>query len=245
MVLIDGLTKRYGTTLAVDHISFDVAAGDILALVGPNGAGKTTALKLMVGLLAPTEGRILIGGHDVQLQPTDAKRLLSFVPDQPFVYESLTIIEFLGFLASVHQMTEAAFWSQTERLLTLFGLWDVRTRRIGHLSYGMKSRVVLVASLLHQPRVLIMDEPFFGLDPGTLAIMKRFLREQRTAGTTILLSTHQLNIVEDLASRVAVIAAGRVRALGTLDELRHQHGGSNLEDLFFQLTGPKIESVST
>ena len=236
MIKAVGLTKRYGQVEALTDFTIDVPAGSILALVGPNGAGKTTALKLLVGLLTPTSGDAWLGNFHVLKQPVEAKRLLAFVPDQPFAYEQLTITEFLGFIGGMYQLDTRTFTDRANGLLQLFGLFEHRQARISQLSYGMKSRLVLIASLLHEPKALILDEPFFGLDPKTLRLMKRLLVEQAAQGMAIMLSTHQLAIIEDLAHHIAVLRRGRLIALGSLDALRQQHGGSRLEDVFFQLT---------
>jgi ABC-2 type transport system ATP-binding protein len=235
IVQIEGLTKRYGSQVGLDALSLTVGQGEILALVGPNGAGKTTALKLMVGLLSPTAGSVRVGGFEVERQPLEAKRLVSFVPDQPFLYESLTVAEFLGFIGSIYRLLAEALRQRAEELSGLLGLRDQLGRRISELSYGTKSRLVLVAALIREPRVLIMDEPFFGLDPQTLRLIKQLLRERVARGMTVILSTHQLAIVEDLASRIAILTAGKLRELGSLRELSERHGAGRLEELFFQL----------
>jgi len=237
MITAVGLTKRYGATDALRDFSLEVGPGEIVALVGPNGAGKTTALKLLVGLLTPTGGEAWLGGFHVDRQSTEAKRILAFVPDQPFLYEQLTVSELLGFIAGMYRINPAALRQRAEQLTGLFGLADALRSRIGELSYGMKSRLVLIASLLHEPRVMILDEPFFGLDPQTLRLMKRLLTERANGGMAILLSTHQLSIVEDLAHRIAILHQGRLVAIGTWEQLRQAHGGTRLEDVFFRLTG--------
>jgi len=236
LVRAERLTKRYGSLVAVDGLSLEVARGEIVALVGPNGAGKTTALKLMSGLLLPDAGRVQIAGYDLQLQPLDAKRRLGFIPDQPFLYEQLSVEEFLGFLGGVYELGSERLRERASALLSLFGLEDSRHQRISALSYGMRSRLVLIASLLHEPEALLMDEPFFGLDPSTLRLVKRLLAERAAAGLAVVLSTHQLAIVQDLAHRIAVMASGRIVALGSLAALSAQHGGGELEDVFFRLT---------
>ena len=236
MIRAVGLSKRYGPVEALRDFTLEVPPGQILALVGPNGAGKTTALKLLVGLLTPTAGEAWLGGFQVLRQPVEAKRLLAFVPDQPFLYEQLTITELLNFIAGMYELPSATVQPRAEELLSLFGLFDYRERRISELSYGMKSRLVLLAGLLHEPKVLILDEPFFGLDPQTLRLMKQLLSERAQQGMAILLSTHQLAIVEDLAHQIAILRTGRLIALGSFDELRRQHGGGRLEDVFFHLT---------
>ena len=237
-VLARGLTKTYGPLTALRDFSLEVPSGEIVALVGPNGAGKTTALTILVGLLAPTAGEARIAGFDVRRQAVEARRVMAFLPDQPFLYESLTVGEILGFVGGLYRLEPSLLRSRARQLLELFGLADTTHRRVGTLSFGMKSRLVLVTSLLHEPRVLIMDEPFFGLDPQTLRLIKQLLRERARAGMAVILSTHQLPVVEDLAHRIAVLGQGRLLALGTLDELKRSHGGQHLEELFFRLTSP-------
>ena len=238
MVRVVRLTKRYGSLTALQDLSLEVRAGEILALVGPNGAGKTTALNLLVGLLTPSAGFVQIGGRDVIREALAVKRLTAFVPDQPFLYEPLTVEEMLGFIGGIYELSVQELRERSRELVTLFGLSGVVQRRVGQLSFGMKSRLVLVTSLLRAPQVLIMDEPFFGLDPQTLRLMKRYLAEQAQAGMTVVLSTHQLAVVEDLAHRIAVLDRGRLLTVGTFDELKRSHGTDRLEDVFFQLTSP-------
>jgi ABC-2 type transport system ATP-binding protein len=237
LVSAEGLQKSYGTFVALQGFSLEVPAGEILALVGPNGAGKTTALKLLAGLLTPTRGRALIGGLDVQRHPLAVKQQTAFLPDQPFLYESLTVAETVRFIAGMHRVPAAALQARAQELLPLFSLEDVLAQRVGELSFGMKSRLVLLLSLLREPRVLIMDEPFFGLDPQTLRLIKQLLRARAARGLAVLLSTHQLPVVEDLADRIAVLHRGRVVALGDLARLQQEHGGQRLEEVFFHLTG--------
>ena len=237
MVQVERLTKRYGSVTALEALSLEVLPGEVLALVGPNGAGKTTALKLLVGLLHPTDGRVLIGGMDVHQRPLEAKRLLSFIPDQPFVYDQLTVAELVGFVGSIYRLDPAICLHQATELLALFGLQECVSSRVGQLSYGMRSRLTLVVSLLHRPQVLVMDEPFFGLDPQTLRLVKRLLIDRAAAGMAVILSTHQLGIVEDVAHRVAILSQGRLVSLGRLSDLKAAHGSARLEDVFFRLTG--------
>jgi len=222
--------------LALNRLSLEVSTGEIVALVGPNGAGKTTALRLVVGLLSPTSGRVLVGGHDVHRAPSEAKRHLSFVPDEVFFYEQLTVGELVGFVGAAYEMPVERLSASAQSLLELFGLLPHLGQRVGQLSYGMRSRLALVAALLHRPELLVMDEPFFGLDPASLRLMKRLLVEYAGQGMSILVSTHQLQIVEDVAHRILILRAGRVMAQGSLGELRARYGGGRLEDLYFQLT---------
>jgi len=238
MIKAVGLTKRYGMLDALKDFSLEVARGEIVALVGPNGAGKTTALKLLVGLLTPTAGEAWLGGYHVARQPLEAKRVFAFLPDQPFLYEQLTVAEMLGFIGGMYRLEPEVLRGRAQELVELFGITDQLDCRVGQLSYGMKSRVALIASLLHDPQVFLLDEPFFGLDPRTLRLMKQLLTQLARQGMAILLSTHQLFVVEDLAHRIAVLNRGRLIELGTWDELKRRHGGARLEEVFFQLTGP-------
>lgn len=230
------LTKTFGSLVALNDFSLDVPEGEILALVGPNGAGKTTALKLLVGLLTPTAGSVRIDGLDVIRDHLEVKRRVAFLPDQPFLYEQLTVDETLSFIGGLYELSPEQLRERSAELLSLFGLTTSVRRRVGQLSFGMKSRVALITSLLRSPRILIMDEPFFGLDPQTLRLIKQYLAEQAQRGMTIVLSTHQLPVVEDVAHRIAIVDRGRLMALGTLEELMRSHGGHRLEEVFFQLT---------
>ena len=232
-----GLTKTYGSLVALQDFSLEVEAGEIVALVGPNGAGKTTALTMLVGLLAPTLGESRIAGFDVTHQAVDARRVMAFLPDQPFVYESLTVGEILGFVGGLYHLQPSVLRSRATQLLELFGLSEDVGRRVGQLSFGMKSRLALITSLLHEPRALIMDEPFFGLDPQTLRLVKQLLQQRAKAGMAVILSTHQLPVVEDIADRIAILGHGRLLALGPLDDLKRSHGDQRLEELYFRLTG--------
>ena len=238
------LTKRYGSVDALRSFSLEVATGEIVALVGPNGAGKTTALKLLVGLLRPSSGEAWLGNYHVLRHPLEAKRLMAFLPDQPFLYEQLTIAETVGFIGGMYQLAPPVLRERADQLIHTFGLSGYLKTRVGHLSYGMKSRLALLISLLHAPRAFILDEPFFGLDPQTLRLIKQLLTEQAARGMAILLSTHQLPIVEDLAHRIAILSEGRLVTLGTWDELKRIHGGTRLEDVFFQLTNPHVRASS-
>jgi ABC-2 type transport system ATP-binding protein len=236
VVRADRLTKRYGSFTALQDFSLEVGRGEIVALVGPNGAGKTTALSLLVGLLQPTAGSTVIAGYDLRTQPLEAKRVSAFLPDQPFLYEQLTVGETLGFVGGIYRMDPSRLRARAGELLGLFGLAGLAQRRVGQLSFGMKSRLALVLSLLHEPAALIMDEPFFGLDPLTLRFIKTLLQQRAKDGMGVLLSTHQLGVVQDLAHRVAILHGGRLLAIGTLAELKQRHGGDDLEEIFFHFT---------
>lgn len=244
MIKAINLTKRYGRVEALSALSLEVPCGEILALVGPNGAGKTTALKLLVGLLAPTAGEVWIGGYQVFRQPLEAKRLVAFLPDQPFLYEQLTVAETIGFIGAMYQMAPQVLHQRAKDLLQVFGLTESLANRVSQLSYGMKSRLALVTSLLHDPRALILDEPFFGLDPQTLRLAKQVFAERARHGMALVLSTHQLSVVDDLAHRIAILNQGRLVVVGTRQELHQRYGGTRLEDVFFQVTAADTQTPS-
>lgn len=235
-VQAEGLTKAYGSLTALRDLSLEIHEGEIAALVGPNGAGKTTALKLLVGLLTPTAGSVRIDGLHVIRDHLEVKRRVAFLPDQPFLYEQLTVAETLGFIGGMYRLSLQELRERSTALVSLFGLSVAVHRRVGQLSFGMKSRLALIMSLLHEPTILIMDEPFFGLDPQTLRLIKQYLMERAQRGMTVVLSTHQLPVVEDLAHRIAILDRGRLIAMGTLEQLKRSHGGHRLEEVFFQLT---------
>ena len=242
MIRAVGLAKRFGDVEALRDFSIEVPRGEILALVGPNGAGKTTALKLLVGLLTPTSGEAWLGGYHVWRQPLEAKRLFAFLPDQPFLYEQLTVAELVAFIGGMFRLDPSILRERASELVALFDLAEQMTCRVGRLSYCMKSRVSLLLSLVHDPQALILDEPFFGLDPQTLRLVKHLLVRRAQQGMAVVVSTHQLPIVEDLAHRIAVLSRGRLVAVGTWEELRRLHGASRLEEVFFQLTGAPNDS---
>jgi len=236
MIQIRNLTKCFGDLKAVDNLSLDVAPGELFAFLGPNAAGKTTTIKLLTGLLRPTSGTCSIGGHDIQREPEAAKRLLAYVPDFPFLYEKLTCAEFMRFIGEMFEVERADVLSRTAALFERFGLDPYRHELTENLSHGTRQRLVIASALLHNPKVLIIDEPMVGLDPMHARTVKDELKERSRAGTTIFLSTHQLGIAEELADRIGIIGQGRLIALGTLEELRRQTAGAGaLESIFLSL----------
>jgi ABC-2 type transport system ATP-binding protein len=236
MIQIRNLTKCFGDLKAVDNLSLDIAPGEFFAFLGPNAAGKTTTIKLLAGLLRPTSGECSIGGHDVQREPEAAKRLLAYVPDFPFLYEKLTSVEFMRFIGEMFEVERTEIATRTGALFERFGLDPYRHELTENLSHGTRQRLVIASALLHNPKVLIIDEPMVGLDPMHARIVKDELKERSRAGTTIFLSTHQLGVAEELADRIGIIGQGRLIALGTLEELRRQTSGTNaLESIFLSL----------
>jgi len=239
MIELNDLTKRYGSTLAVDRLSLSVEKGEILGFIGPNGAGKTTTIRMMAGVLGPTAGTVRISGIDMDSEPEAAKRLIGFIPDRPFLYEKLTGMEFLRFVSDLYGFTDGLFRKRAEELLIQFSLYDWSDHLIEAYSHGMKQRLIIASALLHEPRVIIVDEPMVGLDPAGIRMVKDLLRELAEGGTTIFMSTHTLEIAEDLCNRIGVIHHGRLVALGSTGDLRGtaQLREGDLEDVFLRLTG--------
>lgn len=242
MIELTDLTKRYGSTLAVDHLNLRVGEGEIFGFIGPNGAGKTTTIRMMAGVLGPTAGAVRIGGVSMAADPERAKRTIGFIPDRPFLYEKLTGLEFLRFIADLYGFPNGRFRERAEGLLLQFSLYDWGDHLIEAYSHGMKQRLVIAAALLHEPRLIIVDEPMVGLDPAGIRMVKDLFRDLAAQGTTIFLSTHTLEIAEDLCDRIGVIHRGRLVALGTTGDLRGtarlQEG--DLEEVFLRLTGKEI-----
>jgi ABC-2 type transport system ATP-binding protein len=237
MIQAHDLTKTFGSLVAVDHLNLDIRAGEFFAFLGPNAAGKTTTIKLLTGLMRPTEGRAIIGGFDIQKQPMEAKKLIAFVPDFPFAYEKLDPEEFLMFVGEIYGMSRAVIRERSDELFERFNLQEFRNKLIESLSHGTRQRVVLSSALLHDPKVIIIDEPMVGLDPRSARIVKDALKERARNGATVFLSTHQLSVAEELADRIGIINNGRLVAMGTLEQIRKQRGADNsLESIFLELT---------
>jgi ABC-2 type transport system ATP-binding protein len=240
------LTKRFGQLVAVDRINLHVRSGEIFGFLGPNGAGKTTTIKMLTGLLKPTSGSALVDGYDVVARPIEAKRVIGFIPDQPFLYEKLTGVEFLGFIGSLFGMQKAEVGRGISDLLALFELDGWADELIESYSHGMKQRLVISAALLHNPKVIIVDEPMVGLDPKGINLVKRIFREKSEEGVTIFLSTHTLEIAQQLCHRLGIIDEGKLIAMGTLSELmkaleQKTAQTGTLEELFLALTGKPLD----
>ncbi len=230
------VTKRFNRHVAVNDLTLRVEPGEIYAFLGPNGAGKTTTIKMMVGLLRPDDGRVQVCGHNMTLDGKVAKAQLAYVPDQPFLYDKLTGREFLGFVGRMYGMSAEAIRRQTGGLARQLDLGDWLDQYSESYSHGMKQRVVLTAALLHEPRVLIVDEPMIGLDPITGRAVKRLFRQVRESGGSVFLSTHTLDTAEDLADRIGIIHHGKLVAEGTLAELKQKTGQDDrLEDVFLKM----------
>lgn len=242
MIEAQNLTKTYrpGSAPAVDGLSLHVAGGELFGFLGPNGAGKTTTIKMLVGLLAPTSGTACIGGFDLQTQARDAKRLVGYVPDNPYLYDKLTGREFLAFIGDLYSMPASASRARkAEDLLALLELGPQGDQLIGGYSRGMRQKMALAAALLHDPRALFLDEPTVGLDPGSTKKLKDILRRLcREQGVAVFLSTHTLDVAQEICDRVGIFQQGRLIACGTPAALSAQAASGRLEDVFLHLTAP-------
>jgi ABC-2 type transport system ATP-binding protein len=237
-IAVEDFHKTYGQTVAVEGITFQVQPGDILGLVGPNGAGKTTTIRALAGILAPTRGRLLIGGHDVVLDPVPAKHALAYVPDDPMLFESLTTWEHLRFIASAYRVAD---WTpKAELLLEQFELTEKRNALASELSRGMRQKVAICCGYLHDPKAILLDEPLTGLDPRGIRTMQDSIRRRAELGAAVMVSSHLLSLVEDLCTSVLVLHRGRVLVHGSMGELRRKIDAEgrheSLEEIFFRLT---------
>lgn len=237
MIDLENLTMDYGELRALDNLNLHIPQGELFAFLGPNGAGKTTAIKLMTGLMKPTSGAVRICGHNIQASPVEAKSVLGYVPDVAVFYEKLTPHEFMRFIADLYQVPRELARQRTEQLFTRFDIHRHTSQRIENLSHGTRQRLAVASTLLHEPKVFVIDEPMVGLDPIHARTLKQELKARSQAGMTILMSTHLLNIAEELADRIGILNHGRLIALGTMAELRQkfERQGAQLEDIFLQM----------
>ncbi len=239
MIVIEGLAKHYGQTVALRKLDLHVPRGELFCFLGPNGAGKTTTIKILTGLLKPTAGQARVGGHDIQTDARAAKRLMGYIPDMPYLYDRLTATEFFQFTGELYDVARGTITARCGELFTFFGLTEHANMLVKDLSHGLRQRLLYAATFLHKPEVLLIDEPFIGLDPYSIRLIKDLLVRSSREGMTIFLTTHILALAEDIADRIGIVADGELAALGTLDELRRKHGGRTLEDAFLKLTAPE------
>jgi ABC-2 type transport system ATP-binding protein len=233
---ISGLSKRFGDKPAVNDLNLTVRAGELYALLGPNGAGKTTTLRMVTGLLKPDAGSIEVFGVDLRADPAAAKRLIAWLPDEPMIYDKLTALEYLAFVAGLWGVAPDVARTRAEELLRWLDLWNERDQRCESFSRGMKQKAALAGALIHEPRLLILDEPLTGLDAGAARQVKDLLQQKVSQGATVILTTHILEVAERLADRIGIIQGGRLLAQGTLEELQTRAGeGRTLEDVFLRL----------
>ncbi len=240
MIVVQDYHKVYRETVAVDGLSFEVAPGSILGLLGPNGAGKTTTLRALAGILRPTRGRMFVAGHDVVADPVAAKRRLAYIPDDPKLFDALTVWEHLQFIASAYRVGE--FREKGEELLRRFDLTEKREAMAQELSRGMRQKVAICCAYLHEPRAILFDEPLTGLDPYAIRTLKESIIERAKAGAAVVVSSHLLSLVEDLCTHLLILDRGRSLFQGTLSEAGTQYAGlqgiASLEEVFFRATGP-------
>jgi ABC-2 type transport system ATP-binding protein len=238
LIETEHLVKRFGDKVAVDDVTFQVFGGEVFGFLGPNGAGKTTTIKMIVGLLTPTSGTVKVGGYDVQVQPLPAKAASGYVPDTPNLYAKLTGREMLRFVGDLYQLDRAQTTRRIDELLRLFDLSQASDDSIDSYSHGMQQKTALAAALMHDPKVLVLDEPTVGLDPKSARLIKDILRQMAERGSAVFLSTHILEIAERMCDRIGIINKGKLIAVGTMDELRSLgQGETSLEDIFLSLTG--------
>jgi len=237
-LVLEGLTKVFAKP-AVDHLSLTVRAGELYALLGPNGAGKTTTLRMVAGLMKPTSGSIAVFGVDALANPAGAKQLIAWAPDEPMLYDRLSPMEYLEFVGGLWGVAPAEGRARAETLLKLLGLWENRDQRCETFSRGMKQKAALAGALVHDPKMLILDEPLTGLDAAVARQVKDLLQERVKGGATVILTTHILEVAERIADRIGIIKDGKLLAEGTLQELRDRAGEreGTLEDVFLELTG--------
>jgi ABC-2 type transport system ATP-binding protein len=239
MIELRTLTKKYGSFTAVDAIDLEVPKGELFGFLGPNGAGKTTTLRMIAGILRPTSGTVKIAGIDIVTDPVAAKSRLGFIPDRPFIYEKLTGVEFLRFVAGLYDQEGPQVEHRARELLALFDLEEWREELVESYSHGMRQKLIISSAFVHRPDVIVVDEPMVGLDPKAARILKDLFREYTRRGHTIMMSTHTLEVAESMCDRIAIIQAGKIRAAGTMAELRHnaEEGARGLEEIFLRLTG--------
>ena len=242
MIQLIDLTKLYGKLAAVNGLNLEVPAGQIFGFLGPNGAGKTTTIRVMMGILKATSGRVLLDGHDVVSEAQAAKAIAGFIPDRPFIYEKLTGGEFLRFVGKLHGLNSARLEERIAELLEHLELSSWKHELVEGYSHGMKQRLVVCAALIHQPRILIVDEPMVGMDPRGARTLKDLSRALAQDGVTIFLSTHSIDTAEEICHRIGIIRQGKLIACGSMAELQGQADGnhSNLESVFLELTREQI-----
>jgi ABC-2 type transport system ATP-binding protein len=237
MINLEHVSKSFGPIEAVKDLSLSITKGELFCFLGPNGAGKTTTIKMLCGLLRPTSGQIRIGGLDLRRDLAATRPLIGYIPDSPFLYERLTPLEFFEFIGDLYNIPRARVLAERDAAFHLFGLNNHAHSLIKDLSHGFRQRVIYAVTFLHTPQVLFVDEPFVGLDPFSIRLIRNLLRQKAREGMTIFFTTHILALAEHLADRIGIIAGGRLVALGTLDELKTRSAvKGQLEDIFLSLT---------
>jgi ABC-2 type transport system ATP-binding protein len=237
VILTERLTREYGPKVALFDLNLQVEPGEILGFLGPNGAGKSTTVKILTGMIRPTSGRAIVAGFDIVAQSLEAKARIGYVPETAALYEGLTAAEYLELIACLHHLDTATSRTRAAELLELFGLAEVRNRRMTEFSKGMRQKVLIAAALIHRPQVLFLDEPLDGLDANAALIVKEVLKQLAAQGRTILFCSHILDVVERICTRIVIINNGRQIENGTAQEIRERTGTATLEEAFSRLTG--------
>jgi ABC-2 type transport system ATP-binding protein len=247
VIELSNITKRYGTLAAVDSLNLEVPRGEVFGFLGPNGAGKTTTIRMMMGILKPTSGRVFLGGHDVEQEPEKAKALAGFIPDRPFIYEKLTGREFLKFVGRLHHVEPQRLLRRGAELLEHLELTRWQDELVESYSHGMKQRLVVCGALIHEPPILVVDEPMVGMDPKGSRTLKDLFRSLAESGTTVFLSTHSISVAEEVCHRIGIIQRGRLIACGTMMDLhaQAQNKNGNLESVFLELTQEPATDAAT
>jgi len=244
VIEVDNLVKRFGSKIAVRGVSFTVRNGEIYGLLGPNGSGKSTTMRILAGITPPSEGRVLVEGIDVAENPLEVKKIVGYIPETPALYESLTPMEFFSFVGSIRRVPMEELEDRVERLVKAFGIEEYLGELIGTLSFGTQQKVSIIASLLHDPKVLVLDEAINGLDPKSARIMKELLNDFKKEGKSIVFSTHILAVAEVICGRIGIIYNGELIAEGTPEELKRFAHEESLEDVFLKLTESQEEVSS-
>ena len=243
MIQLKNITKKYADFPAVDGLNLSVSKGEVFGFIGPNGAGKTTTIKMMAGVLEPTSGSVTIAGIDMREQPELAKSKIGFIPDRPYLYEKLTGMEFLKFTADLYGVGQNGFYNKAAQKLEMFSLADWADELIESYSHGMKQRLIMASALLHEPEVIIVDEPMVGLDPAAIIMVKKLMRRLAGDGATIFMSTHTLRVAEETCDRIGIINKGKLIASGTTTDLQREANvtSADLEQVFLNLTNNTLE----
>jgi ABC-2 type transport system ATP-binding protein len=236
-IKISNLQKAYGSTLVLKDVNLEVNSGEIIGYIGPNGAGKSTTIKILIGMIPDYEGNVEVMGLDVKANPLEVKRLIGYVPENASLYDTLSPMEYLRFLGSLYQLETDQIEEKATELLRLFALYDQRDDRMTTFSKGMKQKVLLISGILHNPKVIFLDEPLSGLDANAVILVKEILSQLKHAGKTIFYSSHIMDVVEKISDRIVLINKGTIIANGTFDELKSQRETGSLEQIFNQLTG--------
>lgn len=232
------IKKRYGDFTALKSVNLEICRGELFGFLGPNGAGKTTLIRILTGIIKPTSGKVFIGSFDLFSQPDQAKAMLGYVPDRPYLYEKLTPLEYFDFMGGLYKVGRDRILSKGEEMLRLFDLWDRRNELIESFSHGMKQKVAMSAAILHDPDIFVVDEPTVGLDPRSVKLAKDYFKRLIGEGKTVFLTTHTLSVAQDLCNRIAIIRNGEIVALGNLAELQKRASmpGNDLESVFLKIT---------